>query len=159
MRRHDRLIYVLICVMILTIICGIATEGMSQSWYPGYYGWGFNPYYLPILPEYFGFLPPPVILSPQKFINPLFSPPVISSVPRIAAATIIILNPTAATPVVTIINPTVTAVPTVTAATAPASPSPLLSLLVTNYVSALYAPALLTTANPLLSALLQNLFL
>jgi hypothetical protein len=58
---------------------------------------------------------------------------------------------------VSVINPTVAAAPTVTP-TAVAAPTPLLSILAPLYASLLYNSPL-TTANPLLNALLQTVFL
>jgi hypothetical protein len=150
MRKHENSIYVLIGVLILVIVCGFAAEGMSQVPFypPPYIGWGFNPFLNPFaiapIGSYF-----PLLSSPQI---PLYSAPAVSPFSRIGAATIIVTNPTAGT--VSVINPTVATTPTVTTA----SPPPLLSLLATVYASALYEGAL-STANPLLFALLQNLFL
>ena len=153
MRNADNLIYVLIGMLVLAIVCGFAAEGMSQApFYPIVNpGFGVNPYLYPFaaFPPIF---PSPALLPLSYPAFPLNSAPAFSPFPRIGAATIIITDPTAGT--VSVINPTVAAVPTVTTA----SPPPLLSLLGTLYASALYEGPL-STANPLLFALLQNLFL
>jgi len=153
MRKYDSSIYVLIGVLTLVLICGFAAEGMSQVPFypPAYLGWGINPYLYPfaVIPT----IAPSTPFLPLSYPTNLFySAPAFSPFPRVGAATIIVTNPTAGT--VSVINPTVTSAPTATTA----SPPPLLSLLGTIYASALYEGAL-STANPLLFALLQNLFL
>ncbi|MGA1845105.1 MAG: hypothetical protein ACMUIS_11140 [bacterium] len=151
MKTVNAFVVALICIAMVFMFCGLATEGIAQVPYL-YPFWGFSTFGYP-----FGAFPPvaPVsgLFPPSYPALPYYSPPSISAFPRIGAATIIVTNPTAGT--VSVINPTVAA-PTV--ATAPASPPPLLSLLATIYTSALYEGAL-STANPLLFALLQNLFL
>lgn len=141
--------YFLIGIIALFILFSIAPQGISQvPFFPFY--WGMNPY-LPWIS--------PVPISP--LLAPIYSPltyfptPVFSPLSRVGAATIIITNPTAGT--VSIINPTVAAAPVVTAV-APPAPAPLLSVLAPLYASLLYESPL-TTANPLLNALLQNIFL
>ena len=154
MRIHERSIYVLILVATLIILCGFATEGMAQApiLFPQYVPWGINSFIYPFAAI------PPTITAPAYYpigypAAPYFNPPVFSPLTRVGAATIIVTNPTAGT--VSVINPAVATTPTVPTA---ASPAPLLSLLATVYASALYEGAL-STANPLLFALLQNLFL
>ena len=142
--------YIVIAIMALLIIFSLATEGMSQVPYPFPF-LGINPYF-PIFPPVF---PPPVLSPPVYPSFPYVSPTLPSIFPRVGAATIIITNPTAGT--VSVINPTVAAVPAV-ANTAVTSPTPLLSVLAPLYASLLYNSPL-TTANPLLNALLQTLFL
>ena len=147
MRSSNRSIYILVGIMVLLILGSFVTEAMAQN--PFFPFWGFNPY-----PYYFGFIPP--VPPTLAYFPPVYAPnPVMAYPPltRAGAATIIITNPTAGT--VTVLNPTVAAPTVVTAAP---SPPPLLSLLGTIYASALYEGAL-STANPLLFALLQNLFL
>jgi hypothetical protein len=147
-------ISIFICIIVMFLVCGMAGNAQSQV-YP------FNPF-LAFNPYLFSFPPLPSAYAPSIFpaypsllnaasLVPV--PPVLT--PRIGAATIIIANPTAGT--VTVVNPTVATAPAVATTVAPASP-PLLSLLGTIYASALYE-GLLSTANPLLFALLQNLFL
>ena len=154
MRIHDRSIYVLILVATLIILCSFATKGIAQSpfLFPQYVPWGINSFIYPFAAI------PPALTSPPFFpisypAVPYYNAPVFSPLTRIGAATIIVTNPTAGT--VSVINPAVATAPTVPTAAAPA---PLLSLLATVYASALYEGAL-STANPLLFALLQNLFL
>jgi hypothetical protein len=155
MRIHDSSIYVLILVATLIILCSFATESMAQApfLFPQYMPWGINSFMYPFAPI------PPAIIPPAAFFPisyptiPYYNAPVFSPLTRVGAATIIVTNPTAGT--VSVINPAVATAPTVPAAT---SPAPLLSLLATVYASALYEGAL-STANPLLFALLQNLFL
>jgi len=156
MRIQDSSIYVLILVATLVILCSFVTEGMAQApfLFPQYMPWGINSFIYPFAPI------PPALTSPAFFPIPISYPtipyynsPVFSPLTRVGAATIIVTNPTAGT--VSVINPAVATTPAVPAAT---SPAPLLSLLATVYASALYEGAL-STANPLLFALLQNLFL
>lgn len=142
--------YIVIVIMVLLIIFSLATEGVSQVPYL-YPFLGINPYF-PIFPPVF----PPPVLSPTVYSPfPYVTPTLPSILPRVGAATIIITNPTAGT--VSVINPTVAAAPTV-APTAVAAPTPLLSILAPLYASLLYESPL-TTANPLLNALLQTVFL
>ena len=153
MRKFDNLTYFLIGILTLVLVCGFAAEVISQiPFYPPVYlGWGINPYLYPyaVIPT----ITPSSAYLPLSYPTNLFySAPAFSPFPRVGAATIIVTNPTAGT--VSVINPTVASVPTATTA----SPPPLLSLLGTIYASALYEGAL-STANPLLFALLQNLFL
>ena len=154
MRIHDSSIYVLILLATLIILCSFATESMAQGpfLFPQYLPWGINSFMYPFAPI------PPAITAPAFFplsypMVPYYNARVFSPLTRVGAATIIVTNPTAGT--VSVINPAVATAPTVPAAT---SPAPLLSLLATVYASALYEGAL-STANPLLFALLQNLFL
>ncbi|MGA1796890.1 MAG: hypothetical protein ACMUIL_13630 [bacterium] len=151
MKTVNGIVITLICIAMVFMVCGLATEGTAQVPYL-YPFWGFGAFGYP-----FGAFPPVAPVSrlfPLSYpALPYYSPPSLSAFPRIGAATIIVTNPTAGT--VSVINPTVAA-PTLTAA--PASPPPLLSLLATVYTSALYEGAL-STENPLLFALLQNLFL
>ena len=154
MKLYNRSMYILIAVMALIIVFGFATKGAAQPWGPfgNYYGWGYPYYnYFPSL-GFSRFASPtvPFIPAPAPYITPFIIPPMVSPLSRIGAATIIVTDPTAGT--VSVINPTVAAVPTVAS-----TPAPLLSLLATVYASALYEGAL-STANPLLFALLQNLF-
>ena len=139
---------VLIVVIIFLLVIGIAGKVKAQGFYP-YPFLGLNPFFTSYPAFPFAYAPP--IFPVNPFIGaPLVAPP--APLSRIGAATIIVTNPTAGT--VSVINPTVATAPTVTTA----SPPPLLSLLGTIYASALYEGAL-STANPLLFALLQNLFL
>jgi hypothetical protein len=131
------------------LICGIAGQTEAQWLFPINPYLGVNPYFLSYYPPFPYYLPPAAI-APYPFSSPLLAPPVPT---RVGAATLIITNPTAGTATLTVVNPTVTA-PTAVAA----SPPPLLSLLATLYSSALYE-GLLSTANPLLFATLQSLFL
>lgn len=148
MIKHDVSIRILIGVIIFLLVCGITGKAQAQVLYP-YPFLGFNPYFLPYNAFPFPYASP--VMPAYPFIGaPVLAPPLPTS--RIGAATLIITNPTAGT--VSVINPTVATVPTVTTA----SPPPLLSLLGTIYASALYEGPL-STANPLLFALLQNLFL
>ena len=149
MFKHNSSISFVIGVIIFVLICGVAGQARAQWLYPLNPYLGINPYFLsyPPLPYYYS---PAAITPYPSFISPLLASPVLP--PRIGAATLIITNPTAGT--VSVINPTVAAAPTVTTA----SPPQLLSLLGTLYASALYE-GLLSTANPLLFALLQNLFM
>ncbi|MGA1792203.1 MAG: hypothetical protein ACMUIM_12005 [bacterium] len=154
MRIHDSSIYALILLVTLIILCSFATEGMAQAplFFPQYVPWGINSFMYPFAP-----IPPtitvPAFFPPSYPTIPYYNAPVFSPLTRVGAATIIVTNPTAGT--VSVINPAVATTPAVPAAT---SPAPLLSLLATVYTSALYEGAL-STANPLLFALLQNLFL
>ncbi|MGA1864295.1 MAG: hypothetical protein ACMUHX_04465 [bacterium] len=142
--------YIILAIMVLLIIFSFATEGMSQLLYPFPF-LGINPYF-PIFPPVF---PPPVLAPPVFSSFPYVSPTLPSILPRVGAATIIITNPTAGT--VSVINPTVAAVPTITT-TPVAAPTPLLSVLAPLYASLLYESPL-TSANPLLNAVLQTIFL
>jgi hypothetical protein len=150
MINRNSLIQLLISLMVLFIVFSIAGQAQAQWLYPFNPYLGFNPYFFsyPTLPYAFS---PPVFMPYPFFGAPVLTPPLPS---RVGAATIIVTNPTAGT--VSIINPTVASVPAATVA-AP-SPTPLLSLLATIYTSALYE-GLLSTANPLLFATLQTLFL
>jgi hypothetical protein len=156
MRKKDKSFYVLISVAVLIIFFGLIKVGMAQapSFFSPYVPWGINSYMYP-----FPFAPipsvtPPTVFFPASYPAPIpyFNSPAFSPLTRVGAATIIISNPTAGT--VSVVNPTVASTPAVTAT----APAPLLSLLATIYSSALYE-GLLSTANPLLFALLQNLFL
>ncbi|MBN2372504.1 hypothetical protein JXL19_01780 [bacterium] len=151
MKRYNLSVYVLTSVMALIILCVFSTSGFAQPWGPfgNYYGWGY-PYYsyfsLPAFPRFGA----PFFPAPAPYITPFTIPPVVSPLSRIGAATIIVTNPTAGT--VSVVNPAVATAPAVAS-----TPAPLLSLLATIYASALYEGAL-STANPLLFALLQTLF-
>ena len=146
MSRYNKSIYVLIGIMVLLILCSFVTEAMAQGFNP-FWGYNFYPYYLRAIPPF----PTAPAYYPQIYApSPLLA---YSPLSRVGAATIIVTNPTAGT--VSVLNP---AVATPTVVTAAPSPPPLLSLLATIYASALYEGAL-STANPLLFALLQNLFL
>jgi len=152
MINRNALIRILISLMVLFIVFSIAGQAQAQWFYPlnPYPFLGFNPYFFsyPTLPYAFSrpaFTPYPFFGAPA-FTSPLLT--------RVGAATIIVTNPTAGT--VSVINPTVASIPAATVAVA--SPPPLLSLLATLYSSALYE-GLLSTANPLLFATLQTLFL
>ena len=149
MLDRSRTIQVFICIFILLLISGIAGMAQAQFYNPFL---GLNPFFFPYYPAQLsiGFYPP-VLPSYPLIGAPAFAPPL--PVSRLGAATIIVTNPTAGT--VSVINPTVASVPAVPTAAAPA---PLFSLLGTVYASALYEGAL-STENPLLFALLQNLFL
>jgi hypothetical protein len=155
MKTKDSFTCILILVAVLIIFCGFASEGTAQVpfWFPQFVPWGFNPFLYPSspIPQVFPSAAPLPITYPPI---PYYSLPAFSPLTRVGAATIIISNPTAGT--VSVINPTVASTPAVTVASA--SPPPLLSLLGTIYASALYEGPL-STANPLLFALLQNLFL
>jgi len=145
MLKHRYAILLLLGIVILFLTFGMVTQAQAQWFYPYY-----NPFFGPYSRLSFGFYPP--VMPVYPFLGaPVVAPPLPS---RVGAATIIITNPTAGT--VSVLNPTVASVPTVTAAVA--SPPPLLSLLATVYSTALYEGAL-STENPLLFALLQNLFL
>ncbi|MEW6379151.1 MAG: hypothetical protein AB1611_06045 [bacterium] len=146
-------VFFLVCIFIL----GIALqEGLGQY---------YNPYFDPFLP-----VTPfaPVSYSPY----PLLPPVPIAPVPYIRApqATIILstgitaVSPTAGAVVIgapTVVTPTTA--PTIVSTTTPtvttAAPSPLFSILAVLYSGALYAPAPLSTANPLLFAYLSSLFI
>ena len=152
MIKHDHLIYFLVFMIMFALVCSIAGQAKAQWWYPFNPYLGFNPYFLPYSPLPYAFYP--TFIAPYPFMSaPVLTPPPT----RVGAATLIITNPTAGTAAVTVINPTVASVPAVATAVAP-SPTPLLSLLATLYSSALYE-GLLSTANPLLFATLQYLFL
>ena len=151
MKTVNSFVVTLICIVMVFMICGLAAEAIAQAPYL-YPFWGFGPFgygygAFPRIAPISGLFPP------RYPALPYYSAPSLSAFPRVGAATIIVTNPTAGT--VSVINPAA-ATPTVVAA--PASPPPLLSLLATIYTSALYEGAL-STANPLLFALLQNLFL
>jgi len=146
MNIRDGIIPILIVVMLFIVVCGLPGHGGCQFFNPYF---GFYPFYAPYPMIPFGLTLPPLPRYP--FIS---SPALVPPLPtRVGAATIIVTNPTAGT--VSVLNPTVAA-PTLTA-TAPAPP-PLLTILGTLYSSLLYE-GLLSTANPLLFATLQYLFL
>ncbi|MGA1843613.1 MAG: hypothetical protein ACMUIS_03515 [bacterium] len=147
MNIRDGIIPILIGVMLFLVVCGLAGNGECQFYYPYF---GFYPYFAPYPPIPFG-LTFPIVPSYPFMSSPALVPPLPT---RVGAATIIVTNPTAGT--VSVLNPTVAA-PTVTT-TATAAPPPLLSILGTLYSSLLYE-GLLSTANPLLFATLQYLFL
>jgi len=148
MFNRSRTIKVLVCIFILLLVTGMAVVAQAQFYNPLL---GLNPFFFPYYPQLSFSYYPPVIPSYPLIGAPVFAPPL--PVSRLGAATIIVTNPTAGT--VSVINPAVASVPAVPTAAAPA---PLLSLLGTIYASALYEGAL-STENPLLFALLQNLFL
>ncbi|MEW6379150.1 MAG: hypothetical protein AB1611_06040 [bacterium] len=106
------------------------------------------PYFSPVPPVYAP-VPPPLFVPP--YIDPVLAASLPIPVTRAPAATIIITNPTTGVVSVTTVAPP--------AATTTASVSPIVSGLVSLYAQALYSPAALSTANPLLFAVLSNLFI
>ena len=152
MMRHDRELVVLLCVLLLCLVFGMNGSSFAQYPYPFNPLFTYNPFYYPYPPAPFSFSPliPTYPFPASPLISPLSYP-----APRIGAATIILTNPTAGT--VSVLNPTVASAPVLNTAVT-ASPPPLLSILGIVYTSALYEGAL-STANPLLFALLQSLFL
>ncbi|MGA1843923.1 MAG: hypothetical protein ACMUIS_05115 [bacterium] len=152
MMRHDRELAVLLCVLFLCLVFGMCGSSFAQYPYPFNPFFTYNPYYYPYLS--LPFAPYPLIPTSPFPASPLISALSLPA-PRIGAATIIVTNPTAGT--VSVLNPTVASAPVLNTAVT-ASPPPLLSILGIIYTSALYEGAL-STENPLIFALLQNLFL
>ncbi|MGA1875556.1 MAG: hypothetical protein ACMUIA_08100 [bacterium] len=156
------------CFLIFALcIClsGISLHQVfSQPWmsYPLFVPWGYNMFF----PPYSPYFP-----ASNRFLLPQLPPPapiVTASTPRLPHATIIVstgITAVSPAPGVLVIgsttalaSPTVVSTTPTTATTVPA-PAPLLSILATIYASSLYAPALLSTANPLLFAYLSSLII
>jgi len=160
-----RIARVLFIVLVIAVISyGIALpEGRCQ-----YLGWPNIPFMLPFAPlfpfPYYNMMAPvggPAIRFPRVPTAPV---PFVRS----PNATIILasgLTGVSTTPGVivigapTAVNTAAVVTPTTTVPVAPPAPAPLFSILTILYASALYAPALLSTANPLLFATLSTLFL
>ncbi|MCL6584663.1 MAG: hypothetical protein K6U11_13660 [bacterium] len=137
---------VIFCMM---VIFSLSSTGAAQV--PYFFPWSANPYFYPIVPIYAPPVPPPFFIQPYPyFIDPIAAP--VTRAP--AATTIIITNPTTGTVSVTTVAPATTA-----AATTTATVSPIVSTLASLYAQALYSPAAISTANPLLFAVLSNLFI
>jgi len=157
--------FYLIFVVLFIFILGITLkEGICQ-----YYGWSYPPF-LPYVQNpfphpYYNYLAPNPLPLPQLFPIPMTPIPYTRSPHATiilatgltavspAGGVIVIGTPTAVNTTAAVVTPT----PTVPAA--PPAPAPLFSLLAIIYASALYAPALLSTANPLLFAYLSTLVL
>ena len=139
--------------------------------YPSWRSFAFNPLgvYCPIINPVYRVSPgfmnplPPLLAPPTALLSPynrspnatiIFTSPTLTSVTT--APGIILIGSTTALGAPTVVAPTAAAV---TTTVAPAAPAPLFSLLAVLYASALVAPALLSTANPLLFAYLSTLVL
>lgn len=154
---------------IVLVIAGLSFGIALQEGRCQYFGWPYVPFMSPLaplfsLPYYYNVMAPvsvPAIRFPSAPITPV---PIVRS----PNATIILatgLTAVGTTPGVivigtpTAVNSAAVVTPTTTVPAAPPAPAPLLSILSILYASALYAPALLSTANPLLFAYLSSLVL
>ncbi|MGA1790485.1 MAG: hypothetical protein ACMUIM_03285 [bacterium] len=126
--------------------------GMPYSLQPGLF---YPAYGIPVLPS-------PLGLTAYQAVRPLQRSPratIIFTSPTLTAVNttpgVFVIGSTAAVASPTVIVPSAPAVPATTAA----APAPLFSILAILYAQALYAPAALSTANPLLFAYLSTLVL
>jgi hypothetical protein len=134
-----------LAMLCFILIFSFSSKSMAQSFFP--YNpypalWTTSPWYVPPLPVYAPVLP-----------SPLLAPPAPVPVTRYPAATIIITNPTAGTATVNTVAPA-----PATTTSLIGTYTPLVSTLATLYTSALYNSPL-SVANPLLFAVLSNLFI